>query len=89
MPTLAPSGTSSSESPTPIQTSAGSSRAGTAAITSPSGISAGRSLAEWTPISASPVEQRPLDPAHEARLVAHLAVGGHLDQLGPPNSSAT
>ena len=42
----------------------------------PSGISPGRSLAEWTPMSASPVEQRPLDPAHEARLVARLAVGG-------------
>ena len=60
-----------------------SSRGGTAAIASPSGSSAGRSLAEWTPMSASPVEQRPLDPAHEARLVARLAVGGDLDQLGP------
>ena len=45
--------------------------------------SPGRSLAEWTPTSASPVEQRPLDPPHEARLVARLAVGGDLDQLGP------
>ena len=27
-------------------------------------------------------QQRPLDPAHEARLVARLAVGGDLDQLG-------
>ena len=43
----------------------------------------GRSLAEWTPISASPSQQRPLDPAHEARLVARLAVGGDLDQLRP------
>ncbi len=50
----------------------GSSRAGTAASISPSVSSAGRSLAEWTPISASPLEQRPLDPAHEARLVAEL-----------------
>ncbi len=28
-------------------------------------------------------QQRPLDPAHEARLVARLAVGGGLDQLRP------
>ena len=60
-----------------------SSRGGTAAIDSPSGSSAGRSFAEWTPMSALPVEQRPLDPPHEPPLVAQLAVGGDLDQLCP------
>ena len=54
----------------PTKASRGSSRAGTPAISSPSGSSVGRSLAECTARSTSPVQQRLLDLAHEARLVA-------------------
>ena len=49
-----PTGRASRPPAGPISTSRGSSRGGTATIASPSGISPGRSLAEWTARSARP-----------------------------------
>ena len=82
VPTRAPSGASSSEVPAPIQASAGSSRDGTAAISSPSTSSPGRSFAECTPMSA-----RPSSTAFStARTKRDLSPGSpsedDLDQLG-------
>ena len=84
VPTRAPSGTSSRPEPAPTQTSAGSFRAGTAASVSPS-VELGRHVLRRMHADVGlSVEQRPLDPAHEARLVADIgSVGGDLDQLRP------
>ena len=58
--------------------------AGTAAIASPSGSSAGRSLAEWTPRSASPSSSARSTPRTKRALSPRLAVAERdLDQLGP------
>ena len=90
VPTRAPSGTSSSEAPAPIQASAGSSRAGTAAIASPSGISRRQVLGRVDADLGLAVEQRPLDPAHEAGLVAAAPRREETStSSAPPSSSAT
>ena len=83
VPTRAPSGTASSEEPAPIQTSAGSSRSGTAAIARPSGIVGRQVLGRVDADLGLARQQRRLDPADEPGLVAQLAVGGDLDQLSP------
>ncbi len=54
VPTFAPRGRSSRRLPWETSASRGSSRTGTAAMTSPSGSTAGRSFIEWTAIWASP-----------------------------------
>ena len=41
-------------------------------------------LSRVHPDVRSAVEQRRLDPPHKPRLVPHLTIGGHLDQLRPP-----
>ena len=82
-----PRGPRRASRPSPTQASAGSSRAGTPTSASPSGSSPGRSLARVDAEVDLAVEQRPLDLADEARLVAGrsaalVAGGPDRDQLG-------
>jgi hypothetical protein len=49
----------------------------------PLDLLAGQILGRVDADLGAPVEHRPLDRPHEARLVARLAVRGDLDQLGP------
>ena len=76
VPTRAPSGPRRASPRRRSNASAGSSRPGTPTSASPSGSSPGRSLARVDGEVDLAVEQRALDPADEARLVADVAVGG-------------
>ncbi len=89
VPTLAPSGTSSSEDPTPIQASARILPRRHRGQHQPLGQLRRQVLGRVDPDLRLAIEQRPLDPPHEPRLVPSSTVGRTSTSSAPPSISAT